>query len=630
VIALLLVLFYFSYLSPASYKGPYMYSYKLLLFLVLVLTAAFWLTTDDAEAGGSGSWPYPGGDWVISTNTHVWDETVTVTGNVQVDPMVSLTLDNVTLEVQGAQIDVHVWSNFTIQDNSSLACTLINLEVSANLEIYNTTANPAFTAWQIGAWAPGTTIHVNGSTLTECYGSFDGATDITFENSIFNGFSLASAGATYDFYNCDVVLVNDCEFRNMSEDTLFMFYLCPDVDILSSDFLSCADIYTQTNSTVGFGANRILWFLTVEVQDALRQPIAGAGVAVFDMDDTLVYSGTTDVDGFAEWIEVVEIEGYNDETPHAIVVSRLGHYEEVALEIRKNQTVTIRISDFRQQVQVAVEMRNNYSTVKKIPFGDLLCFINLPDSDGLDPDYYVFEWDNIVYYPTSYCNVSVYDHFGRLIWYANQTIDYTDERLEVIPYINFVVITIIQYDEDTEERGAWVDEFNLTLEGSDTSLHFSGDEIAVPEVQDGSNNYTLSWGEGDNHTAGSTTVRDVSGTRTYPPSTHAHKSTGFMVADIGVKTTAATVAMKDDFWTTYFGWLIPFIEGNGWLVLGFFLTVISAFFLIKKLREMGRSSQKVEKVSETLEQRIERIEDLVRTTKKNKKKKHRRGMFAKS
>jgi len=606
-----------------------MHGYKLLIFLALVLAAALWLATDDAEAGGSGSWPYPGGEWAIAMDTHVWDETITVTGGIQIDPETSFTLDNVTLQVQGASIHLHAWANFTIQDDSSLECTLIALEANAKLEIYNTTADPAFTAWQIGAWAPDTTIHVNGSTLTECYGSFESAGDITFENSIFNGFSLVSAGATYDFYGCDVVLVDDCEFRNMSLDTIFLFYLCPDVDILYTDFLSCGETYTHTNSTIGFGANRVLWFLTVEVQDILRQPIAGAGVAVFDVNQNIVYGGTTDVDGLAEWIQVVEVDGYNDETPHAIVVNRLGNYEEVTLEIRRNQTVTIRISDFRQQVRVAVEMRNNYSTVKKIPFGDLLCFINLPDGVGLDTEYYVFEWDNTILYPTTYCNVSVYDHFDRLIWYSNQTIDYTEERLEVIPEIDFVVITITQYDEDTEERGAWVDEFNLTLEGTDTSLHFSGDEIAVPEVQDGSNNYTLSWDESDNHTAGSATVREVSGTQTYPPSTHAHKSTGFMVADIGVKTTAATVSMKDDFWTTYFGWLIPFIEGNGWLVLGFFLTVISAFFLIKKLREMGRSSQKVEKVSETLEQRIERIEDLVRTTTKNKKKKHRRGMFAK-
>jgi len=590
-----------------------MYGHKLLIFLVLVLAATLWLAADDAEAGGSGSWPYPGGEWAISLDTHVWDETITVTGGIQIDPETSLTLDNVTLQVQGASIHVHVWANFTIQDDSSLECTLIALEVNAKLEIYDTIADPYSSAWEIGAWAPETSVHINGSTLSELYGSFDGSLDVTFENSIFNGFSFATYGATYDFYEVDVVLVDDCEFRNMSLETIFLFYLCPDVDILYSDFLSCADIYTHTNSTIGFGANRILWFLTVEVQDVLRQPVAGAGVSVFDVNQNTVYSGTTDVDGLAEWIQVVEVDGYNDETPHAIVVSRLGNYEEFELEIKKNQTVTIRISDFRQQVKVAVEMRNTYSTVKKIPFGDLLCFINLPAGGGLDSDYYVFEWENIIYYPTTYCNVSVYDHFDRLVWYSNQTIDYSEDRLEVIPEIDFVVITITQYDENTEEPGSWVDEFNLTLEGSDTSLHFSGDEIAIPEVQDGSNNYTLSWGEGDNHTAGSAQVREVTGAQTYPPSSHAHKSTGFMVADIGVKTRAATVSGGDDFWTTYFGWLIPFIEGNGWLVLGFFITLLGFIFLVRKMSRLDQHSTIIARAGvkiteEDLGGRLDRIE----------------------
>lgn len=565
---------------------------RLLVYLIVIIGVLLltFLNSREVEGGGTGDWPYGSGAWLITTDTHVWDETVTVTDFVDVGPGITLTLDNVTLTAQGPGIEVRENSNLTLQDESSLVCNFIFLYHTSTLSIYDSTAESLTTMWYIGAWGENATIDINQSAINGLYGSFVGATSILFRNSTFDDVLFDTTEAIFDFYSCDVVLVTQCEFTNMS-DTLFLFYQCPDVDIIYSDFLSCQTIFTHTNSTIGYGGNRILYFLHVAVQDMLRQPVGGADVVIFDTDETQVYSGSTASDGYVSWIQIVEVDGYEDMNPYDIVVSRLGNWEEISLSIRRNQTVTVRISDFRQMVKVAVEMRNNY-TKEKIPFGNLLCFINLPEGGELDDDYYIFDWENYIYYPTSYVNISVYDYFDRLVWYQNQTIDYTETRIEVIPYINFTTITITQHDADTNEPGEWIHEWNLTLDDGDISVHFEGDEFGVPEIEDGNNNYTLSWDETENYTAGSKGINNVTAETTYPPSTHEHKFTGSMVVDVGLQS-KPTVISSESFWMQWFGWILPFLEGEGWIVLSAMITIIGFVYLLHRAGWLAKSEARV-------------------------------------
>jgi parallel beta-helix repeat protein len=89
-----------------------------LAVLFIALALAFILLPQHAQAGGSGVYPPPtSGDWVISTDTVVFSESVKIKGNIVVQPGKDLNLDHVTLVMNGSVPDQF---RIEVQNNGSL------------------------------------------------------------------------------------------------------------------------------------------------------------------------------------------------------------------------------------------------------------------------------------------------------------------------------------------------------------------------------------------------------------------------------------------------------------------------------------------------------------------------------
>lgn len=76
----------------------------------LILASLLSISPAPVEAGGNGDFPPPGtGDWIITTDTEVWNETILLKGNLTVEYGATLTFRNVTLimdsEVGGTTIE---------------------------------------------------------------------------------------------------------------------------------------------------------------------------------------------------------------------------------------------------------------------------------------------------------------------------------------------------------------------------------------------------------------------------------------------------------------------------------------------------------------------------------------------
>jgi parallel beta-helix repeat protein len=83
----------------------------------------------------------------------------------------------------------------------------------------------------------------------------------------------------------------------------------------------------------------IQWFMHVRVLDLIDDPIVGADVEVKDINDNIIYNGTTDMNGYAKWIVSTEYSqnDTNDDndgedpgekmifTPHNVSVSKDGY-----------------------------------------------------------------------------------------------------------------------------------------------------------------------------------------------------------------------------------------------------------------------------------------------------------------
>ena len=75
----------------------------LAVYLVGILIFSIFIgIAKNVRADGTGNYPPPeNGDWIIGDNTHVWDETREINGNITIIDGGNLTLDNVTLTLNG-------------------------------------------------------------------------------------------------------------------------------------------------------------------------------------------------------------------------------------------------------------------------------------------------------------------------------------------------------------------------------------------------------------------------------------------------------------------------------------------------------------------------------------------------
>jgi len=134
--------------------------------LIMAIAVILLASSEEAEGGGTGSWPYPGsGNWEVLFDTKVWNETITVDGDVMVHPVGSLILDNVTLEVQGAGGINILGSWMFVQNESDLTCDVVSGQDSAVCRIWDTNVTPYTTEVEFKFWEADHWVDINQSSL---------------------------------------------------------------------------------------------------------------------------------------------------------------------------------------------------------------------------------------------------------------------------------------------------------------------------------------------------------------------------------------------------------------------------------------------------------------------------------
>jgi len=138
--------------------------------------------------------------------------------------------------------------------------------------------------------------------------------DILFLNNTFENFTDHGIGS----YSNDGITIRENTFINVTTDLV---------------------LYDCTNPTVA--NNHDLWYLSVRLLDALRQPISGAKVYTFDKDENPLTAHVTDSGGHVEWILIDE-----SDSPITIVAEKHGNLAETTVSITSSTNVTLIMRDY--------------------------------------------------------------------------------------------------------------------------------------------------------------------------------------------------------------------------------------------------------------------------------------------
>ena len=286
--------------------------WTLLTFIVYLV-----IHTPSVESAGTGDWPYSGsGDWTITTETHVWNETIALDGNLDVMFVPLYFEENVTLTFTGPNREINVWIeefhayNSTIQADYPVTWTFAGGFLFLNhTTVSNVEGN--IPLGQSNEWIMHSTFmgDADYTTAFEVTGS-----DVLFLNNTFENFTGPGIGA----YSTDGIGVRENTFINITTDLV---------------------LYECTNPTVA--NNRDLWYLSIRLLDALRQPINAAKVYLFDRGNNPLTDHVTSSEGIVDWLLIDQ-----DDSPITIVAEKHGNLAETSVSILSSTNVTLIMRDY--------------------------------------------------------------------------------------------------------------------------------------------------------------------------------------------------------------------------------------------------------------------------------------------
>ncbi len=230
------------------------------LVVVLMLASIFapFVNNPAAAEGGGGDYPYSGGDWLIDSETYVYNETIVLNGNLVIQNGGKLTLRGAEIkmdvsfngeyyiEVQsGGELYVDDWDNDP--DTTDDRTLITDGDDDDDAAAYNTAGNSRFAV----RVRNGATFHMTNSELRESgYGSgdkaginLDGRADYLFEDNFitkcYRGLQLvysygpgkgvrnntfdACEGAGIIFYYSHNTTLEDNEFYNCPNQGLYLY-----------------------------------------------------------------------------------------------------------------------------------------------------------------------------------------------------------------------------------------------------------------------------------------------------------------------------------------------------------------------------------------------------------------------
>jgi len=298
-----------------------------LAFLVFLV-----LHPPSAEGAGTGDWPYSGsGDWTITTETHVWNETISIDGNLDIMFVPLYFQENVTLTFTGSHREINVWVdefhayNSTIQADDPVMWTFAGGSLFLN---HSTVSNVDghIALGQSNEWIMHSTFIADNSYTTAFEVTGD---DILFLNNTFENFTDHGIGS----YSTNGIIVRENTFINITTDLV---------------------LYDCTNPTVA--NNRDLWYLSITLLDALRRPTNGANVYLFDKDNNPLTDHVTSSEGKVEWVLINE-----GDSPITIVAEKYGNLAETTLSILSSTNVTLIMRDYLPTATFQTHFYNSFT-----------------------------------------------------------------------------------------------------------------------------------------------------------------------------------------------------------------------------------------------------------------------------
>lgn len=286
-------------------------------WLLLLAFCALFAVVSNAEGGGSGDWPYLGsGDWTITTETHVWNETIVIDGNLDLMFAPLYLQENVTISFSGIDREINVWVtefhvyNSTIQGDSPVTWTFAGGYLFLNHSTIKDVEGD-ISLGQADEWIMHSSFFgdANYTTAFEVTGN-----DILFLNNTFWNFTEHGIGC----YSVDNITIRENTFVNITTDLV---------------------LYECTNTIVE--DTRDMWYLSVMLLDALRQPIPGGNIYLFDKDNDALTDHVTDSEGRISWVLIDEAD-----SPITIVAEKHGNLVETTVSILSSTDVTLIMRDY--------------------------------------------------------------------------------------------------------------------------------------------------------------------------------------------------------------------------------------------------------------------------------------------
>ena len=420
----------------------------------LLFLLAFWtlFLMAHVEGGGTGDWPYPGsGDWTITTETHVWNETITLDGNLDVMYVPLYFEENVTLSFTGPDREINVWVT--------------------EFHAYNSTIEAEYSVtWTFAGGA----LFLNHSSISDVEGHIGlGQSDEWIMHSLFLGDTNYTTA--FEVTGNNVLFLNNT-FTNFTEHGIGC-YSVDNITIRQNTFVNVTTdlvLYDCTNSTVE--DTRDLWYLSITLLDALRQPISGARVYLFDRDNKALSDHLTDSDGKVSWLLVDE-----DDSPITIVAEKHGNLAETTVSILSSTDVTLIMRDY---IPTATFHTHFFNT-----------FTGLGEDAELLKVYYRVEdgpwvrtsgtW-SLQHALGTEVDVQVRDYYDMTVSDLSVTLsNLTDYHLD------FSIPLATVHLENT----LGLNEFTVFRHGSEQSIEILGTEFRVIAAYEGNSTilYTVSW-----------------------------------------------------------------------------------------------------------------------------------------
>jgi parallel beta-helix repeat protein len=358
---------------------PHQYSFFLILVICFLFTILIPLPTSVAD--GTGNYPAPSqGDWAIENDTHVFNETIILYGDLNVTNNSTLTLENVKLLFNSSlniSREIYVdWGATLNIYNSSISSLnkYYSFEVNGNMTIEH--SNISHTTGGIfikygDVLISNSTLHHNYGAALTCFGSptitnnYIHSNNIGIATSFYSGpyiynntIKFNEWGMISNAVGLATIIGNDVS--NNSEDGIVVELGHLEIHEntiasnggygIKSDHASInatnnyiydnklwgiyslkapifqEDNYFEKNGKYNSDGDVVLvWEVLIRVFDANNESVHGVNLTVYDFQNNLVWSG--DTAGNARSIRLREYELKNNgtktnRTPHTVLVKK--------------------------------------------------------------------------------------------------------------------------------------------------------------------------------------------------------------------------------------------------------------------------------------------------------------------